>query len=286
MSGRQSLYGQSLVRNANALNFTHDSSQEKHWKRDWYSPPKSIPQSTSITPNATPTPFGDERETPSLEKQNHSFKVKVWIIDNDYKPTVDGDEEDVLDLEEFSTQNKKDANGLSEDAIRGAVGSGEGSIADSSAVRPELGGKNNESKVETSAEGESKPETQASESQEAELKPEDSKPEESKPEESKPEESKPEESKPEESKPEESKPEESKPEETSKHETKQEEAPKEESIETKPEEKEKEKSAEFKIETTEPEKSEEPKPETNASANATSTDEEPKKDAEGDVIVE
>lgn len=125
MSVRQSLYGQSLVRNANALNFNNDSSQEKHWKRDWYSPSKNIPQSTSITPSATPTPFGDERDTPSLEQQTFNFKVKAWTYDNDYKPIVDGEEEDLLDLEEFSIERKRDANGLTDDAIRGAVGSGE-----------------------------------------------------------------------------------------------------------------------------------------------------------------
>lgn len=125
MSIRQSLYGQSLVRNANALNFGHDSSQEKHWKRDWYSPSKNVTQSNNITPSATPTPFGDERETPSLEAQTYKFKVKVWTLDNDYKPLVDGDEEDVLDLEEYSTVKKKDIGGLSDDAIRGAVASGD-----------------------------------------------------------------------------------------------------------------------------------------------------------------
>lgn len=125
MSIRQSLYGQSLVRNANALNFGHDSSQEKHWKRDWYSPSKNVTQSTNITPSATPTPFGDERDTPSLDSQIYKFKVKVWTLDNDYKPLVDGDEEDILDLEEFSTVKKKDIGGLSDDAIRGAVASGD-----------------------------------------------------------------------------------------------------------------------------------------------------------------
>ncbi|CCH46776.1 hypothetical protein BN7_6375 [Wickerhamomyces ciferrii] len=127
MSGRQSLYGQSLVRNANALNFGIDNSQEKHWKRDWYSPTKSVPVSTNITPSATPTPFGDERDTPSLDQQqqNYKFKVKVWTIDTDYKPIVDGDEEDILDIEEFSIINKRDANGLTDADIRGAVGGGE-----------------------------------------------------------------------------------------------------------------------------------------------------------------
>ncbi|CAM9020810.1 unnamed protein product [Wickerhamomyces anomalus] len=137
MSVRQSLYGQSLVRNANALNFNNDSSQEKHWKRDWYSPSKNIPQSTSITPSATPTtPFGDERDTPSLEQQTFNFKVKAWTYDSDYKPIVDGEEEDLLDLEEFSIERKRDANGLTDDAIRGAVGSGESIPENSEAINP------------------------------------------------------------------------------------------------------------------------------------------------------
>lgn len=162
MSVRQSLYGQSLVRNANALNFSHDSSQEKHWKRDWYSPSKSIPQSTSITPSATPTPFGDERDTPSLENQTYNFKVKAWVLDNDYKPVIDGDEEDLLDLEEFSIEKKKDANGLTDDAIRGAVGSGESIPGISDNQKPSES--DNASKSEL-PDVESKPETPVGENQ-------------------------------------------------------------------------------------------------------------------------
>jgi hypothetical protein len=121
MSGRQSLYGQSLVRNATTLNFA--DSQEKHWKRDWFSPVKTTAPSAAITPSGTPTPFGDERETPGIEQQKLGFQVKAWIQEINYTPIVDGDDSDVLDLEKAGVVKKELESGLSDDAIRGAVAS-------------------------------------------------------------------------------------------------------------------------------------------------------------------
>lgn len=122
MSGRQSLYGQSLVRNASAANLT--DAQDKHWKRDWVTPLKTAQPSSTVTPSGTPTPFGDERDTQrSEQQQKYTFKVKAWVLDLDYKAVVDGDDGDVLDLDQFSSVKKEGTSGLSDDAIRGAVGS-------------------------------------------------------------------------------------------------------------------------------------------------------------------
>jgi hypothetical protein len=119
---RNTLLGQSLVRNANALNFGGDGSDinAKHWKRDWFTPLKSQLQSTVATPSATPTPFGEEA-TPQIVPK-YTFKVKAWVVDDSYVPVVDGDEDDVLDLDEFSTiKAANGSNGLSDADIRGAV---------------------------------------------------------------------------------------------------------------------------------------------------------------------
>lgn len=122
MSARQSLYGQSLLRNASTINF--GEGQEKHWKRDWYAPVKAAAAlSATITPSGTPTPFGAERETPTTAQQSFTFQVKAWVVDLDYRPLVDGDASDFLDLEQFNTVKGERAAGLSDDAIRGAVGS-------------------------------------------------------------------------------------------------------------------------------------------------------------------
>ncbi|KAH3678535.1 hypothetical protein WICMUC_001552 [Wickerhamomyces mucosus] len=125
MSARQSLYGQSLVRSANALNLTIENDQHKNWKRDWYTPIKGVStNSSTVTPSGTPTPFGEE--TPIQEK--FGFQIKAWVIDTEYKPIVDGKEEDVLNLQKYSTTKEKNNGDLSDDAIRGAVGN-EGSAS-------------------------------------------------------------------------------------------------------------------------------------------------------------
>ncbi|KAH3687864.1 hypothetical protein WICPIJ_001157 [Wickerhamomyces pijperi] len=125
MAARQTLYGQSLVRNANALNL-HSDNQTVHWKRDYYTPTKDIVNINSVTP--TPVPFPADDFSSSTTQQKYNFRLKVWMIDSDYKPVVDGEEDDVLNLELYSTARAKAASDLTDADIRGAVGS-EGSIA-------------------------------------------------------------------------------------------------------------------------------------------------------------
>lgn len=123
MSGRQSLYGQSLLRNASSVNLIE--SHEKHWKRDWYTPSKSVVPSSTVTPSGTPTPFGEERElTQSSNVQKLPFSVKTWVLNTEYQPVIDGIDSDILDFNSFNVvKSKKSSSGLTDDAIRGAVGS-------------------------------------------------------------------------------------------------------------------------------------------------------------------
>ncbi|ONH65337.1 Serum response factor-binding protein 1 [Cyberlindnera fabianii] len=122
MSVRQSLYGQSLVRSANTVNFGSEP-QDKRWKRDWYTPAKTAPTAPPST-SATPTPFHDERDTPEAS-QKLNFSIRTWMVDTDYKEVADGDDSDYIDLNKYNTnkQTRDTTNGMSDDAIRGAVGS-------------------------------------------------------------------------------------------------------------------------------------------------------------------
>lgn len=118
----KTLLGQSLVRSANLLSLGHENGDpnSKHWKRDWYTPIKTQLPSAVVTPSATPTPFGDESS--SQIEQKYTFKVKTWVLDENYAPVVDGDEEDILDLDIYSTVKiTNGSNDLTDAAIRGAV---------------------------------------------------------------------------------------------------------------------------------------------------------------------
>ncbi|ODV96942.1 hypothetical protein PACTADRAFT_48733 [Pachysolen tannophilus NRRL Y-2460] len=154
MSARHSLYGQSLVRSANsfsAVNLMNSGSSERHWIRDWVSPPKRV--ESSATPNlnsnfsfATPVPStnADSTETSTsagTPQPSYDLKIKTWILTDELPDAKDAvvdleEEGDILDLlqypysglKEKTTEARKAENngkGLSDADIRGAVGGGD-----------------------------------------------------------------------------------------------------------------------------------------------------------------
>lgn len=168
MSGRGSLYRQSLVKSAGLAG----DSQEKHWKRDWFVPQgdgsangsSSSGPNTPVTPSAgvsaagtpTPTPsatpFGDDAGSGAAKGlQEFNFRVKIWQPAASFSAAEDTEDGDLFDLEAFSTDRlagagasggpggaggaSADGNGLSESDIKSAVGSG-GSIPGLSKEEP------------------------------------------------------------------------------------------------------------------------------------------------------
>ena len=147
---KRSLYKQSLLRNASSSSFTQqnlvDNQQdEKHWVRGWYDPPKlkdnlnnsniTNPNSAmgSVPPSTTISPATSQSNTPA-PMSTYGFKVKTWILADNYEPLTDGPVDDFIDLNEFpyirpinkipgaGDSGSNDNNALTDADIRGAVG--------------------------------------------------------------------------------------------------------------------------------------------------------------------
>lgn len=147
---KRSLYKQSLLRNASSSSFTQqnlvDNQQdEKHWVRGWYDPPKlkdnlnnsniTNPNSAmgSVPPSTTISPATSQSNTPA-PVSTYGFKVKTWILADNYEPLADGPVVDFIDLNEFpyirpvnknpgaGDSGANDNNALTDADIRGAVG--------------------------------------------------------------------------------------------------------------------------------------------------------------------